>query len=258
MLNIPVLYSFARSGGTLVNQLLGSHPGCMVLSEVNPAASYKPVVQQAVEWLGLVDASDASAFAELSYRQQIARLHELAGERGKKLVVRDWVSVNFLPLCAGDRVVPSGQLEQQMYLEGIPGMPVPMVVTRRAASVYRSVKASFPHLREVGPEGFAIAYGNYAKAVAHLPRVHLEALRANPEAVVTTILERFGLDVSHARSILDTFHRFRNCTGNTTLVGHNDSAVAQRVLPPPITPAGGPDQAHPSFLELDRLLGYDS
>ena len=255
---IPILYSFARSGGTLVNQLLGVHPQCLVLSEVNPAASYKPVPEQAVEWLGLVEAGEADEFAHRPYHRQIAELDRRAAKAGKRLVVRDWVTVNFLPGTAGEATVPSGQLEQALYLEHAGMRPVPIVVTRRSATVYRSIKSHFPHLEDLQPEVFANAYLAFARAVAGFPRVHLESLRARPQAAVAEILSAFELDASPGEALLANFHAFQNCTGNTTLQMRSGSATAQRILPPE---SDAPDDAalagrHPQLAEADRLMGY--
>ena len=256
---IPVLYSFARSGGTLVNQLLGVHPQCLVLSEVNPAASYKPVVEQATEWLGLVEPAEASAFAELPYDRQIAELSERAAKAGKRLVVRDWVTVNYLPRTAGEETVPSGHLEQELYLEHAGLQATPVVVTRKSGAVYRSIKDHFEHLGDLGPEAFGKAYLEYARAVAPYPKVKLEELRAKPAAAVPGLLRAFGVDESQSEAVLRKFHGFRNCTGNTTLQSKSESARAQRILPPEANGAHDADLAakYPDFAHADRLLGYE-
>ena len=258
MSTIPVFHSFARSGGTLVNQLLGAHPQCLVLSEVNPAASFKSVAEQAVEWLGLVEPHEAGEFARLPYHRQIAFLDGRAGKRGKRLVVRDWVTVNFLPGAARDHTIPSGELEQELYLEQAGLRPVPVVIARRSAAVYRSITRHFSHLQDLEPEVFEKSYLEYARAVAEFPKIHLETLRARPAAAVEEVLRRFELDTSRRESMLENFHEFRNCTGNTTLQAQSGSAIAQRILPPE---ASAPDEAalterHPALAEADRLMGY--
>jgi hypothetical protein len=255
---IPVFHSFARSGGTLVNQLLGVHPQCLVLSEVNPAASFKPVAEQAVEWLGLVESHEAGEFARLPYHRQIASLDKRAEKRKKRLVVRDWVTVNFLPGAAREHTIPSGELEQELYLERAGLRPMPVVVARRSAAVYRSITRHFSHLQDLELEVFEKSYLEYARAVAGFPRIHLETLRARPAEAVAEILRRFELDASRPEALLANFHEFRNCTGNTTLQAQSGSAIARQVLPPD---ASAPDEAalserHPALAEADRLMGY--
>ena len=249
---IPVLFSFARSGGTLANQLLGVHPSCLVLSEVNPAASFKPVAEQAYQWLGLATRDEAPELVRLPYREQIARLHERALSSGRSLVVRDWVTVNFLD-GTSEAVTPSGELEQLLYLgrEGLAATP--LVVTRRAAAVYRSIVKNFGQMRDLAVDSFARAYVAYARAVCPFPRIHLESLRAAPEDGVARMLECFQLDASAAPAMLRDFHEFRRCTGNTTLEGFGGSADARQVLPPEPVAA----LSDPGLEEADRLLGYD-
>jgi hypothetical protein len=249
---IPVLYSFARSGGTLVNQLLGAHPQCLVLSEVNPAGSFKPVAEQAVEWLELASREEAGELAALHYGKQMALLRERAADRGRTLVVRDWVTANFLP-DTGPRVVASGALEQPLYLSRAGLQPTALVVSRRAAAVYRSIVANFAHLKDLGIDAFAEAYLAYARAVASFPRLHMENLRAAPEAYARKLLEAFELDTAAVPQVLRDFHEFRKCTGNNTLEGRGGSADARSVLPP----EPREELSHPALAQADTLLGYE-
>jgi hypothetical protein len=249
---IPVLYSFARSGGTLANQLLGVHPQCLVLSEVNPAGSYKPVADQAIEWLELAGPDERDQIHGLPYGRQIRLLRERAAQRNRTLVVRDWNTPNFLPGIA-PHVAASGALEQAMYLERAGLEPLPLVVTRRAAAVYRSIVDNFAQLRELTLDSFAAAYIAYARAVATLPRLHLESLRAQPQGGAERLLQAFGLDPSPAANVLRDFHGFRKCTGNNTLEGRGGSADARCVIAPEPPPA----LEHPLLGEADALLGYE-
>lgn len=256
---IPVIYSFARSGGTLVNQLLGVDPQCLVLSEVNPTASYKPIVEQAVEWLGLISAHEVEGFSRLPYHQKIQILHKRSAERGKYLVVRDWVTVNYMPGCVGDLITPSCQLEQKIYLERAGFETLPLVITRRSAAVYGSIKHNFLHLRDLEIEVFAEAYLKYARAMTMFPRVHMETLRAQPEASLKKILIQLGLNPENASLMLDKFHDFKNCTGNTTLQVTNKSAAARHVLPPELLGNNTPpfSSVPSSLAEADKLFNYD-
>lgn len=257
--SIPVIYSFARSGGTLVNQLLGVHPLCLVLSEVNPAASYKPVAEQAVEWLRLVPSGEASEFSRLSYQEKILVLYERASLQQKRLIVRDWVTVNFMPKCAGDTISPSGQLEQSLYLEYAGFRLLPLVISRRSAAVYESIKHNFSHLQNLDLDEFANAYLQYSRSVAEFPIIHMEALRARPDFALMEILQRFNLDIAGRQLLLNGFHTFQACTGNTTLMVSSKSASVPRILPP--ESVGSLESScigvHAGLVEADRLLGYD-
>lgn len=256
---IPVIYSFARSGGTLVNQLLGAHPHCLVLSEINPAASYKPVVEQAVEWLGLVSPQEAADFSCLPYHQKILTLYNRSTKQGRKLVVRDWVTVNFLPGCAGDIITPSGQLEQESYLEHAGLKSRPLVIARKSASVYESIKHNFLQFENLGLEIFAEAYLQYARAVRKFPIIHMETLRAQPHTALMEILQCLGIDSDDSTLLLNKFHNFKNCTGNITLQTAVESAAARQILPPEIlnSKKSAFADTHTALVEADRLLSYD-
>jgi hypothetical protein len=255
---IPVIYSFARSGGTLVNQLLGVHPQCLVLSEVNPTASYKSIVEQAVEWLELVETHEVEEFSHLPYQQKIITLHQRSAEHGKRLIVRDWVTVNFLPECAGDLIIPSGQLEQKLYLEHAGFESMPLVIVRRSAAVYESIKQNFLHLRNLKIEVFAESYLEYARAVTAFPRIHMETLRAQPDITLKKILQWLDLNPDDSRALIKNFHDFKNCTGNTTLQATSESANARQILPPEVLNSPPPvfTGSHPALAEADRLLNY--
>lgn len=259
MRSVPVIYSFARSGGTLLNQILGSHPRCFVLSEVNPAATYKPIVEQAMEWFGLVASHEADEFFNLSYQQKIMTLHDRAMAKGKHLIVRDWATINFLPRCSGELITPSGQLEQKLYLEYAGIETIPLVIARRGAKVYESIKQNFLHLQNMKMDEFSNSYLAYAKAVTSFPIVHLETLRAQPDITLREILRRFYLDDIEPILLLRTFHEFKNCTGNNTLQTTIKSAIARQILPPEMQHSNDFDisKSPRALIEADRLLGYD-
>jgi len=254
---LPTIISFGRSGGTLVNQLLGTHPDCLVLSEVNPAASFKPVSEQAVEWLGLLAADEVNGFDLLPYGQQIRTLVERARARSKRLVVRDWTSVNFV---AGSTPYahPSRRLEQVVYLQRAALDPLPLAIVRRSEAVFVSWRRSFAQFAELSADAFIDAYLDYAALVREYPIVRLEQIQADPNGEARRILERFDLDATPLDMILAEFHRFARCTGNNTLVEAAESAAAGRILPPP--PRGESmlaGKAAKKFALADEWLGYD-
>src|SRR5262245_64208293 len=96
-LRVGVYHCFARSGGTIVNRLLGASRDVVVLSEVGPAVSVRDPVAQAVEWLGLADPDEIDALRGREFGALIGELARRAEIHGKHLVVRDFVTPNFLP-----------------------------------------------------------------------------------------------------------------------------------------------------------------
>ena len=257
MLHIPIVFSFARSGGTLVNQLLGVHPDCLILSEVNPATSVVSVARQAADWLELIGATEVNQFNEFSYSQQVALLDERAQSKGKALIIRDWVTVNYL-LGAGDSaVVPSFILEQPVYLARAGYSLRPLVVTRTAQSVFQSIRRSFPHLLDLPADVFSVAYLAYARTVSPFPRVSLEALQSAPRETLMQILEKLELSTGHIDMQLETFADFRTCTGNNTLTSPSATSHARRIVPICHDSEVNIDPKNAErFAEADILLGY--
>ena len=256
MRSLPVLLSFGRSGGTLVNQLLGTHPDCLVLSEVNPAASFKPVADQAIQWLQLIEPDRADAFTLLPYAEQIRALADLAQSRAKTLVVRDWTSVNYI---AGSSAYahPSRKLEQIIYLD-LAGLDVlPLSIVRRSEAVFASWRRNFAQFASLDADVFIDAYLDYAAAVRQYPSVKLEDLRADPHAELRRILEIFGLSIEPLDFVLAEFHRFTRCTGNNTLSEPAESAVAAEVLPPGPRARALEGKVAARFALADEWLGYD-
>lgn len=257
-MKIPVIFSFARSGGTLVNQLLGVHPDCLILSEVNPAGSLVTIAKQASEWLGLVELKELEKFHELSYSQQIALLDERAKSKGKTLIIRDWVSANYLKN-VGNASVPSGVLEQVTYLARVGYTLQPLVVTRKASDVYHSLRRSFKQLNNLSEEDFLSSYLAYARAVNSFPRVSLEALQSAPREALEYILHSLSLSPNYIDSQLKIFADFHSCTGNNTLSVPSASSRLRNVVL--ITSDALVNNAcvnTAAFAEVDRLLGYEA
>lgn len=258
-MHIPVIFSFARSGGTLANQLLGIHPDCLILSEINPAGSVVPMAKQAVEWLNLIGPAEVSQFEKRPYSQQIALLHERSRSKGNTLIIRDWVTINFLPGAGGISVVSSAILEQRIYLAQVGCSSQPLVITRKANSVYQSIRRNFMHLSNLAVDDFLAAYLDYARAVSDFPKVSLEALQFAPRETLIQILRGLGLSTSYVDQQLLTFSSFTRCTGNNTLAVPSETTHARHIVP--VGSRSETDNAASinrvaAFMEVDHLLGY--
>lgn len=257
-MHIPVIFSFARSGGTLVNQLLGVHPDCLVLSEVNPAASVVPVARQAADWLGLVEATEVDQFNDFPYSQQVALLNERAKSKGKTLIIRDWVTANYLAGAGDGTVVASAILEQPIYLARAGYSLRPLVVTRNAQSVYQSIRRNFSHLSGLSVDIFSAAYLAYARAASTFPRVSLEALQASPRETLVQILQKLELSTAYIDMQLETFADFRMCTGNNTLAMPSATTHLRQIVPVRSDALAINAPLNTEMLtEADRLLGYE-
>lgn len=216
-IQLPVVYAFARSGGTLVNRCLGSIPGNLVLSEVNPHASVKSVEEQANEWLKLIPADEIEEFSKKTYGYKIHYLKRIAQKNHYHLIIRDWSTVNFLNgVIQDDILTPSLVLEQQVYLSHYGFTCSPVVITRRAADVYESITRTFENLRSLAVEEFGHRYLAYAKAVCQYSIFHYEDICEYPEASMSQICDL--LNVNYNSSFLYGFGSFDRCTGDNTLV----------------------------------------
>ena len=248
---VGIIYSFGRSGSTLLNQCLGCHSANAVLSEVNPAGSYFDVAWQAHHWLGLASDQDRIEIERLPYAQQIGLLADACTRAHRHLIVRDWTALNFLKNVMPD-VEPSGLLEQEWFIGGLPLNLRRVVFCRRAGGVYHSFCSRFPQFRDLPAGDFAGAYLAYARAVCHFPIVHLEDFTARPKDRMKEICRLLG--AAYAINFAEKFADYRNCTGNTTLTTETSSTTLRSIVrtDPPVGPP-----PHPLFLEADQLLGYE-
>lgn len=91
------MLSYARSGGTLLNQCLASMVNTVVISEVNPNGggwgkemenSVDTIWGQAKEWYDI-------ELCEREYYSALIELERYCEEKGLHLVVRDWVYASF-------------------------------------------------------------------------------------------------------------------------------------------------------------------
>lgn len=215
-IKIPILYIFARSGGTLVNRCLGSISDNIILSEINPYCSVVPMEEQAKTWFSLVSPEEYQLLLGQSFINKLKFIIDKANSLGKKLVVRDWTTANFLTNVRGDRMLsPSGVLEQEVYLFHHGFKACPVVISRRSADVYESLKRTFEQCRLLSIDEFSLAYLEYARAVYQYPIFHYEDLCQNPYSVIRQICS--VLEINYDSSFSDHFWQFTKCTGDNNL-----------------------------------------
>lgn len=255
MTSIGAFHCFARSGGTLVNRLLGATPGVVVLSEVNPRGSVRDPVEQAIEWLRLATPEEADELGRLPFGELIAELARRAAARNASLVVRDFPTPNFLPGAHGTAPA-TGQLELAAALGAVTARAV---VARRAAAVYTSIVESIPHLAALPLDEFAVAYLDYALAVAGVPFIRYEELVADPGPTLQRLCELLGCPFDPVA--LDTFSNFGDCTGdvNPVMKSRGASLGAITALPErDDDPRYRAASAHPLCRAADDVFGYEA
>jgi hypothetical protein len=259
MVTMAVFYSFARSGGTLINRCLASIPNNLVLSEVNPHGAVVPLEIQANQWFGLIPDSQVSEFSSLTYIQKIRQLSEVAEQRGQQPIIRDWPTLNFLPGVYATGFSPSMVLEQAIYLSYGQIENNSIAVVRRSASVYESITRCFVHLRSLTVDKFGLGYLEYARAIASLPCFKLEAFCKDPKKQLGLICS--ALKVHFCEDAVCDFSKFDRCTGDNKLDSSSRSAALKAILP---LKENTNSEAYLAAMsdtncqEADRLLGYEN
>jgi hypothetical protein len=256
MAPLGVLYSFARSGGTLLNRCLGSIKGNLVLSEINPHGALVPLDVQARDWLGLLG-PDQDRVEGDSYGAKIRHLVSLAHARGERLIIRDWTTLNFLPGLHFDYSDPSMLLEQRIYLDRYGLERSTVVLVRRAAAVYESVVRTFDHLHDLGAAEFGVAYAAYARAVADQPVVQFETFCNHPEREMERICRLLG--AAYAQNFVSDFSTFDRCTGDNQLATPSRAGGSKEILPlsdNDDAPAWKAAAADANCRIADELFGY--
>jgi len=105
MSNAPTLrliHHLPRSGGTVMCKCIGSLPGVILLSEINPRAvsAMTPLLEpvfQASFWFRLFDEATAAALlaSNAGFAEKIRFIADHAARRGERLVIRDWTYIDF-------------------------------------------------------------------------------------------------------------------------------------------------------------------
>lgn len=254
---VSVYYCFARSGGTLINRCLGCISGNLVLSEVNPMGSIATVESQARDWLGLAPAQQYEKLSNMTYGEKILFLADAAIASQRRLILRDWCTLNFLGGIHWDYFFPSGVLEQDFYLGRYGLRRNSAVVSRRAAGVYESLTRSFVHLNKLSVDDFGLAYLAYAQAVSLFPVIHFEEFCETPVPVLKKLCDTLRCNFSD--EFVTAFSRFVNCTGDNNVAIKSKRGSVEQILPledaresPAWQAAAKDDRCR----EADRLLGY--
>jgi hypothetical protein len=254
---LAVYYSFARSGGTLINRCLGAIPANLVLSEVNPHGAVVPVDAQAIEWIGLLRPDESEAFGRTGYGAQVRTLAEAAAARSQHLVVRDWTILNFMENVFFDDFQPSALLEQDLYLTRSGLEYRSAVVARRAPAVYESIVRTFAHLSHLEVAEFGSAYLTYARAVAGRPVLQFEEFCREPEPRLETLCGWLG--IAYSSSFLEGFRTFDRCTGDNRLADASRGGRSHQIEVLPEfqdSLAWAMASRDPSCRAADEIFGY--
>ena len=245
---VAVMICYARSGGTVLNQCLGSLPHIVVLSEVNPLGggsgkgpvSYRTVKSQASQWYGIEIKSD-------DFAEGILELHEICKARGLHLVVRDWPFVNFVPQ-PENGFTPPNRLLTLEALQGKCEIRV-FAFVRDAIDVWLS--------RGTKANDFAIQYLRYVKMLLEhkIPIFKYEAFCRAPGTVLREICSYTGLDFNESYRRYEAFDRVN---GDVQLLSRGIQQHSIRPLRRKRIRTEKIQELNQcsSMIEANRLLGY--
>lgn len=186
--SLPIMISYGRSGSTLLNRCLGALPNTYVLAEVNPVASsdnrdhpdINVVAYQAKEWFDID--IEADGFVE-----SVLELKQKAEAKGKRLVVRDWSFVNFVPLRLNGQS-PANELLTITSLA--PHTQVaPFAFVRNLVDMW--ISSGMPEI-----EQYSKCYAAYAEAIVEMgmPVFTYEEFCQDPQTVMKGICAAADLE----------------------------------------------------------------
>ncbi len=258
-MSIIVMICFARSGGTILNRCLGSLPGTVILSEINPLGggkgigpvSYRTIKSQSKNWYGIDLSSDGDNFVESALE-----LEEICRSSDKQLIIRDWTYVNFMSAKENNYDPP----QRFLILEALKARChlVPFAFVRDVIDVYLSI-AKHIEMSDFDLNNFSGHYATYVKALiaSHMPFFKYEDFISDPENMMKSICESTGLRYSPAYR---DFYRFNKVNGDVQFGKTSRGARKKDIRPLPRKSISESQikalNQCEAMIEANRLLGY--
>ena len=192
---IIMMICFARSGGTILNQCLGSLPGVLMPSEVHPLLgnrskgikSQRTIKHQAKNWYQIDLQSD-------DFVEGALELEEICRQSGRSLIIRDWTYAGYFPFGKNPSPVP----DKLLSLETLEGKCeiIPFCFVRDAIDVWISYS-----VRMTGDMQFF--FSQYLKyihdiKIRNIPIFKYEDFVRNPESIIRQICRCAGLRFSNS------------------------------------------------------------
>lgn len=207
-MSVRAMICFARSGGTVLNQCIGSLPNVVILSEVNPLGGgggqgpvwFQTVKAQAKEWYQINLQSE-------DFVGGILELEQICENSGRSLIVRDWTLVNFFP-CEENGWNPPNRLLTLEILEKRCEIN-PFVFVRDSIDVW--ISRGTPRARD-----FFRQYLCYVEAILEkkLPIFKYEDFCRKPSVVIRNICGYTGLVYSDSYK---NYASFLNVNGDVQI-----------------------------------------
>ena len=217
---IPLLYSWARSGTTLLNKCL-SAMGHLVLSETHVTinSGVHAPRWQATNWL------DVHIPSGTSWKNCILKLNAEAKQRSRSLIIRDWTTNSFY---ANDlnHYRPSNKLQAHNVL-GSSCRPIAFVRNAIDCTLSFAKFHKWQSVRQLNV--FAAAYLAYVKQLSalKLPIFHYEDLCRDPEHFFVEFCSAVGIQFF---SQWQDFGRISKVLGDTYPVNEKGSRAVKTAV----------------------------
>jgi len=187
MNEIAILYSLARSGGTLISKCLGCIPGNILLSEINPRWAYFNPLDQAKDWFRVIHERDILALKDsgnYNYPGAIKLISDRCSEKCLNLVIRDWTHVDFIP--GNYPVSPVYKLSRLEIMQK--GYEVRHIaLTRHPVDTFLSLARLSDYRVKIRIVQYLYGARAYAEAAASVGFVRFEDLCLDPDAALENI-----------------------------------------------------------------------
>jgi len=255
MSKIAVLYSLARSGGTLVSRCLGSIAGNVLLSEVNPRHAFFNPLEQALQWFNLIsfrDIQDLKDTGKYDYLSSIRLIHRRCNEQGMHLIIRDWTHVDFTP--GPYPVKPVLRLSQLETLQTEFDVRH-IALTRHPLDTYLSLARLQDYRGRLGIKQYLYGARAYAEAATDIGYMRYEDFCRSPDISLKTICDR--LDVNYDPEYRDRFYRYWTITGDSYHPGNTITLTGEPVGERTSDVIRLPER-RPEFYSLLRVLENNS
>lgn len=209
---IAVLYSLARSGGTIISRCLGCIPGNVLLSEVHPRYSFYHPLVQARDWFDLItedELIELKSVQRIPYLDSIRLISERCRERGLNLIIRDWTHIDFItspyPAQPTYRLSQYDLLEEHFDVKHI-------AIVRDPIDSFLSLTRLEEFRGKLSLAVFMKEYLRYAERVAEIGFIRYEDFCESPGPIVQRICQ--ALNVSYDERFMEWFQSYTKITGD--------------------------------------------
>ena len=221
MEKITVIINFGRSGGTLLNRILGTFPEVVICSEINPLLGATPDHKAIEPQLALKYQMKSWYDIDLeggSFRESIQHLAQYCHNADKHLVIRDWTNLDFTKKEANG-YNPKYSFSIIEELQFIGEIRV-FAFVRDAIDVYLSTHGDL--------QEFASNYLKYVESLIRekIPILKYEDLIRDPQKTIMDICNMVGLAyLDRCKDFTENFQ----CTGDLQL-GKRSRGLRQKEI----------------------------